>query len=612
MENKQIRYLNLLANNYPTKEAVIEEIINLKMILSMPKGTEYFISDIHGEDVKFRRILNNCSGVIQDKIETIFKDLSKEKQAALKMLIYEPEKTIISIDKAEYYHENLIYLVILAKELSAKYTRSKLKKMFNQRYDYLLDELLNGQNIKDENQYLEIIEILSTVDKCGSFLIELCNLIKKLAVDTLHILGDLYDRGPRGDKVVEMLKEYHSVDIQWGNHDILMIGAAAGNLCCMAMVVLNAFKYDGLEMLENGYGISLKNVFKAAQILYPDLSTRKACQKVMAIIMFKLEGQIILKHPEYQLDDKLYLDKIKEDKIRINDQEYLLKDTDFPTVDGNDPYQLNELEKDLIQDLEKRFKHSERLHDHTKFLLNHGSVYKICNNNLLFHGCIPLDFKGQFITINLNKKDLKGKEYLDYLDHQVRMGYLENNENAIDLYWFLWSGRLSPFCGRDLKHFIRMFVDDKQLEIEKSNAYYGYLDDENVCTMILNEFSLTDGHIINGHTPVKIKDGQSPSKANGKLLVIDGGFSPKYYNQTGNSGYTLISDSYGLVLRSHCHEISWQTTLKDEVIEKYTHRLLIRDCDNGKEISQTLIELEMLLQAYRNGIILENKNYYLK
>lgn len=609
METKQIRYLNLLANNYPTKEVVIEEIINLKMILSMPKGTEYFISDIHGEDVKFRRILNNCSGVIQDKIETIFKDLSKEKQTALKMLIYEPEKTIISIDKAEYYHENLIYLVILAKELSAKYTRSRLKRMFNQSYSYLLDELLNGQNFKDEQQYLEIIEILSTVDKCGSFLIELCNLIKKLAVDTLHILGDLYDRGPRGDKVVEMLKEYHSVDIQWGNHDVLMIGAAANNLCCMAMVVLNAFKYDSLEMLENGYGISLKNVFKTAQIIYPNLPIKKACQKLMAIIMFKLEGQLIIKHPEYQLNDKLYLDKIIGDKIIIDDQEYLLKDAFLPTIDSNDPYQLNELETALVQDLDTRFKHSEKLHNHIKFLLNHGSIYKISNNNLLFHGCIPLDFKGQFVEVKLNNQVLKGKGYLDYLEHQVRMGYLEKNQAAIDLYWFLWSGRLSPFCGRDLKHFIRMFVADESLGIEKSNAYYGYLNDEQVCQMILNEFSLTTGHIINGHTPVKIKDGQSPVKANGKLLVIDGGFSPKYYDQTGNSGYTLISDSYGMVLRSHCHEISWQTTLKDEVIEKYSHRLLIRDCDNGKDIIQTLKELELLLQAYRDGTLLENKHY---
>ena len=606
MEIRQTAYLELLANRYPSREAVIEEIINLKMILSMPKGTEYFISDIHGEDIKFRRILNNCSGVIQDKIETIFKDLSKEKQTALCMLIYEPEKTIEKVKKQNnwnYYYENLIYLVLLAKELSSKYTRSKLKKMFSKQYAYLFDELLNGQNIKNNEQYHEIIEILATVDKCYSFLIEMCNLIKKLAVDQLHILGDLYDRGPRGDKVIDLLKTYHSVDIQWGNHDILMIGAAAGNKCCIAMVVLNAFKYDSLEMIENGYGISLKKVFQEARSLYTDMSMIAACKKLMAIIMFKLEGQIIMAHPEYQLNDKLYLDKIINNKIKINNHLYSLNDSDFKTIDPVCPYQLNDIETEIIQELNKNFKNSPKLHNHIKFLLNNGSVYKICNHNLLFHGCIPLDFYGNFIPVDLGNQKLAGKKYFDYLDRKIRSGYFEKDKDAIDLYWFLWSGRLSPFCGRDLKHFIRMFVNDPKLGKERSNAYYMYLNDENVCMKILKEFSINNGHIINGHTPVKIKDGQSPVKANGKLVVIDGGFSPQYYNQTGNSGYTLISDSYGLMLRSHCHEITWQTTLKDELIEKYSKRLLIKDCDNGKRIMERIKDLELLLQAYRDGVI---------
>lgn len=603
MEISQTVYLELLANKYPSREAVIEEIINLKMILSMPKGTEYFISDIHGEDIKFRHILNNCSGVIQDKIETIFKDLSKEKKTALCMLIYEPEKTIRKQNNWNYYHENLIYLVVLAKELSSKYTRSKLKKMFNKQYAYLFDELLNGQNIKNNEQYYEIIDILAAVDKCYSFLIEMCNLIKKLAVDQLHILGDLYDRGPRGDKIIDLLKTYHSVDIQWGNHDILMIGAAAGNECCVAMVVLNAFKYDNLEMIENGYGINLKRVFQEAKILYPNIPIMSACKKLMAIIMFKLEGQIIMAHPEYQLDDKLYLDKIIGNMIKIDNHLYSLNDCDFKTIDPSCPYKLNEIETKVIQELNKNFKNSYRLHDHIRFLLNNGSVYKICNHNLLFHGCIPLDFYGNFISVDLDNQKLFGKKYFDYLDRKIRSGYLEKDKYAIDLYWFLWSGRLSPFCGRDLKYFTRMFVDDSKLGKERSNAYYMYLNDENICMKILKEFSINNGHIINGHTPVKIKDGQSPVKANGKLVVIDGGFSPQYYNQTGNSGYTLISDSYGLMLRSHCHEITWQTTLKDELIEKYPKRLLIKDCDNGKRIIQRIKELKLLLQAYRDGII---------
>lgn len=369
------------------------------------------------------------------------------------------------------------------------------------------------------------------------------------------------------------------------------------------MVVLNAFKYDSLEMIENGYGISLKKVFQEARSLYPDMSMIAACKKLMAIIMFKLEGQIIMAHPEYQLNDKLYLDKIINNKIKINNHLYSLNDSDFKTIDPACPYQLNDIETEIIQELNKNFKNSPKLHNHIKFLLNNGSVYKICNHNLLFHGCIPLDFYGNFIPVDLGNQKLAGKKYFDYLDRKIRSGYFEKDKDAIDLYWFLWSGRLSPFCGRDLKHFIRMFVDDPKLGKERSNAYYMYLNDENVCMKILKEFSINNGHIINGHTPVKIKDGQSPVKANGKLVVIDGGFSPQYYNQTGNSGYTLISDSYGLMLRSHCHEITWQTTLKDELIEKYSKRLLIKDCDNGKRIMERIKDLELLLQAYRDGVI---------
>ena len=592
------RYFELLAKQFPDAKSIVTEIMNLHRILSLPKGTEYFMSDIHGEYEKFGYILNNCSGVIQDTIEDIFKELSLQEQTELCLLIYIPQETLSTIQQNQidqFCQVNLLRLVQLARYLSAKYTRSRVRKYFPKEYAYILDELLSGFQTE------EMIKTLIHIDKCCSFLIAMCDLIKRLAVSHLHILGDLYDRGARGDKVVDMLQTYHSVDIQWGNHDILIIGAAAGNLCCIAMVVLNAFKYKHLEMLENGYGICLRHVFNNSQVLYPELSDMEACYKTMAILMFKLEGQLIIEYPEYQLDDKLYLDKIKGNQLYLNHHSYPLKDSYFPTIDSNNPYHLCETEKIIIENLQESFMESQKLHNHVQFLLERGSVYHISNNILLYHGCIPLDFCGRFITVEFNHQKYQGKAYLDFIDRMIRKGYHQREKYAVDFYWYLWCGRLSPLCGRNLKQFIRMFVDDGKLGIEESNAYYMHLDNEDICDMILKEFSIKKGHIVNGHTPVKIKEGQSPIKAQGKMLIIDGGFSPQYYHETGNSGYTLISDSTSLRLRSHCHEISWQTTLKDQIIESYSPSLYIKDCDTGHILEQQIKDLLYLLEAYRQG-----------
>lgn len=613
-------YLKLLAKDYPTKEEVIKEIINLKAILNLPKGTEYFISDIHGEAEQFYHILNNCSGIIKEQVEKNFSFLTQQVQSELCFLVYYPKLKIsqvkkTNIDMKKWYRDYLHYLIVLAKVLSVNYTRSRVRKLFPKAYSYILDELLHMQKSNDYNtdQYYEsIIESLIEEDQCYSFLISICQLIKKLAVDQLHIVGDIFDRGPRPDEIVDMLIDYHNVDIQWGNHDILWMGAASLNPVCIAGVVFNSIKYHNSQVLEMGYGISLRKLYILAKRLYPDLNQHDAALNTIAMIMFKLEDQLIKKHPEYQMDDKLYLDKINNDTIEVNHIKYHLDQNLFSTILKEAPKnKLNNVEKDIIQDLINSFQNSKRLHKHINFIYEKGSLYKIQNNNLIYHGCIPLTKNGKLKSVRFEGCVLKGKEYFDFLDKKIRKAYYSGNQNCIDLMWFLWSSSLSPLCGRNVKYFEHFYIKELKCSHEENDHYYTMIQDKQIVDMILHEFGIEDGAIINGHIPIKVIQGESPIRCNGKVIIIDGGFCKAYHEKTGTSGYTLVYDSKELSLRMH----KGFENLKDTIgfnndiislklkIKSFEKRKLILDCDNGKKIKKELKSLHDLLEAYRDGSI---------
>ena len=618
MENK-IEYLRLLAKEYPSKEEVIKEIINLKAILKLPKGTEYFISDIHGEAQQFYHILNNCSGIIKEQVGIHFSFLNEKEKSELCFLVYYPKIKISQIkqinnDMKAWYKKHLRYLITLAKILSVQYTRSKVRKLFPEAYSYILDELLHMQKNQEydtESYYNSIIESLIEEDECYSFLISVCQLIKKLAVDQLHIVGDLFDRGPRPDDIVDMLMEYHNVDIQWGNHDILWMGAASLNPVCVAGVVFNSIKYHNSQVLEMGYGISLRKLYILAKKIYPDFNQHDAAMNTIAMIMFKLEDQLLSKHPEYQMNDKLYLRKVNGDDIEINHVHYHLDKRLFSSVCKENPNKLTETEKDIIKDLMSSFQNSQRLHKHIDYIYKHGSLYKVQNNNLIYHGCIPLTSTGQLQSVTLGKRVLKGKSYFDFLDREVRKAYYEKNQESIDLMWFLWSSHLSPLCGRNVKYFEHFYIEELKQSYEENDHYYTMIKNEQVVDMILEEFGIKEGSIINGHIPIKVVQGESPIRCNGKVVIIDGGFCKAYHEKTGISGYTLIYDSKELSLRMHGgfddlkNAIIYNNDMTSSklMVRSFKQHILIEDCDNGKKIKHDLKKLKELLEAYRDGTI---------
>ena len=622
------RYLELLAEKYPTEQAVSREIINLTAILSLPKGTEHFMSDLHGEYEAFCHILNNCSGVIREKVDLLFGEtLSDFDREEICTLIYYPVEKLELVRKEgknneEWYRATLGELIDIARLLSSKYTRSKVRKAMPKEYAYILDELIHVQKDEDDNQVVyhrNILDTLLELDNADEFIEVLAGLIKRLAVDHLHIVGDIFDRGACADRIMDLLMQYHSLDIEWGNHDILWMGAAAGSKACIATVVRNNLKYNNTKILENSYGISLRNLALFAEKIYPSEEPMKAALKAISVMLFKLEGQVILRNPDYNMTDKLLLHKVNVEKqtVEIDGTEYAIKEEAFPTVnfdsgDMEDIYQLSEEEEQVMEGLRMAFVNSIRLRQHIDFLYQRGSMYRIFNGNLLYHGCVPLDESGNLEGVAFGKKRYHGREYLDYAERIARRAWSKDaRQKDRDFMWYLWCGRKSPLSGRNIKTFERTYVLDENTWFEQSNPYYKFYHEEKICNMILHEFGLYSerSHIINGHTPVRTSKGEHPVRAEGKLLVIDGGFCKSYHKTTGIAGYTLISNSHGIRIKSHQPFQSVYAALtenkdiesKSELVQTEKERLMVRDTDSGKKIKEDIDGLKMLLQAYRNG-----------
>ena len=650
---ENLHYLKMLARQYPTVQAACTEIINLQAILNLPKGTEHFISDVHGEHEAFLHILNSASGVVREKLDQIFStSVSKSDLDQLATVIYYPKEKLEEIsaeteDMREWYRITLHRLIELCREVSSKYTRSKVRKAMPAEYAYIIDELIHTHyEDSDKRDYYEnIISTIIDVDRAPNFLAQLCELIKCLAVDRLHIVGDIFDRGPRADVIMDSLMNYHSVDIQWGNHDILWMGAASGSRTLVATVLANSLRYNNLEVVETGYGISLRPLATFAAEIYRDcnveqfqvkLSGDDAAQytekdkllsarmyKAVSVILFKLEGQKILRNPSFRMDDRLLLDKIDyENKcITIGDQTYPLEDTDFPTVDPADPYALTQEEERMIQQMTWSFRHSEKLQRHARFLYSKGSLYRVFNGNLLFHGCIPMSEDGELLKFSIGCDNLSGKAFLDYADSTARKAFYDKygtaeREAGMDFLWFLWAGRNSPIFGRDrMTTFERRLIRDESTWTEPKNAYYTLYNDPAVCDRILKEFGLEGPHchIINGHVPVKAQKGESPLKSGGKLLVIDGGFCKAYQKTTGIAGYTLIYDSHCLRLVSHEPFVGRDEAIRgnrditstSQVFERLEQRMKIDQTDVGRQLREQIKDLMALLSAYRNGEIAE-------
>lgn len=614
-------WMKLLKEKYPTKQAVCREIINLTAIINLPKGTEHFMSDIHGEYEAFLHIMNNCSGVIREKVRMLFSEnLSVREQKEICTLIYYPREVMnrkrsLNELSEDWYRLMLNYLLEIAKTVSSKYTRSKVRKALPKEFGDIIDELLHFMPDEDDNQiryHRQILDTIIGIENSEEFIIALAELIKRLAVDHLHIVGDIFDRGGDADKILDLLMEYHSLDIEWGNHDILWMGAACGNEASIATVVKNNIKYNNIQILESGYGISLRSLVLFAEQAYPNMDVMKAAQKALSVMLFKLEGQIIKRHPEYNMEDRLLLDKIDyETKAVVSENAtYSLEDTDFPTVDKENPYELTEGEKRVIQDLKFSFLNSHRLQKHIDFLFEKGCMYKKFNENLLYHGCIPLDEQGNFDGIEIDGNIYMGKAYLDYAERivrDVRKG--EAGEQELDFMWYLWTGKKSPLCGRNIKTFERTFIQDKKAWKEPTDPYYKFYHTEKTCNMILREFGLFSplSHIINGHTPVKTVEGEEPVRANGKLIVIDGGFSQAYHKTTGIAGYTLIYNSHGMRIKAHQPFESVEKVLEENkdieststMFETEADRIMVGDTDEGKEIKEEIEMLKKLLEVYR-------------
>lgn len=621
---ERAKYLSLLAEQYPTFQALCTEIINLNAILNLPKGTEHFMSDIHGEYEAFCHILNNCSGVIREKVRLWLGDqLSQQEAAELCTLIYYPQEKLRLLRDAgvttdEWYRETLSQLVYLARQLSSKYTRSKVRKAMPEEYAFILDELLHAQTDEDDNQQLYhqmIVTTLLDIKNGNAIITALAGLIKRLAVDRLHVVGDIFDRGPRADSILDMLMQHHSVDIEWGNHDILWMGAASGSLCCIAAVVRNCLAYHNMQILENGYGIPLRPLALFAEKLYPNLTPEEAALEAISIMMFKLEGQLIRRNPSFGMEDRLLLQRIspEDGTVEMDGRLWPIRPKALPTIDWNDPYALTQEEEAVILELQDAFQHSLRLHSHVEFLYNRGRLYRRYNSNLLFHGCIPLDENGQFLIKHLGNQDLSGRTLMDYADSMARTAFFTGRQDALDFMWYLWCGDDSPLCGRKIKTFARYFIPDEEAWHEPRNPYYAYYNDEQVCQRMLEAFDLPspESRIINGHTPIRVTHGESPIKAGGRLIVIDGGFCKAYQKATGIAGYTLIANSHGMRIMSH----QPFTTLEDALeanrdirsqsfdFAVYPSRQMVRDTDSGQKLQERIDDLLDLLSACRAGLI---------
>ncbi len=618
--------LSLLADSFPTQQSLYTEIINLKAILNLPRGTEHFISDVHGEYETFCHILNNCSGILREKAERLFQDeMPSAELNNLLTLIYYPAEKLARLKARQalpypWYADTIARLVRLSRDLSSKYTRSKVRKAMPPDYAYILDELLHAQPDEDNNQLMYHQNILDTMIRLGSgdeFIIALCTLIKRLAVDKLHIVGDIYDRGPHAERVMDLLIQYHAVDFEWGNHDILWMGAACGNEACVAGAVRNSLAYGNLSILESGYGISLRALTLFAQETYPTLPLPEAMVHAITVIMFKLEGQLIRRNPAFHMEDRLLLHRIDRDAMccRLDSGDFAIRPLPLPTVDAADAYRLTLDEEQVMRGLRSQFKHSERLQRHVDFLYRHGKLYRTANGNLLFHGCVPMREDGGFTVAVFNGKPYSGRSLMQFHEDQIRLAHEQHTPDAVDLLWYLWCAENSPVCGRRTKTFERVFLTDEHTWHEPVNAYYRHCESESVCVDLLREFGLEspEARIINGHTPIRVKDGESPIKANGKLIVIDGGICRSIQQRTGIAGYTLIANSHGLRISAHQPFTSIAAALdgNDDIhsdsqeFMRYQKRVMVSDTDNGRAIKRRIAVLEKLLEAYRKGWIQE-------
>lgn len=654
LNDNERKYLKELARTYPNRSSALSEIINLNAILNLPKGTEHFMSDLHGEHEAFLHIRANASGVIRRKVDLLFsRTLTLSERAELSTLIYYPEEKLDEItdgrkDLNDWYSVTLGRLLEVCRLVSSKYTRSKVRKHLKrtaQGYDYIIDELLNNDYdaVNKEQYYANILKSIVEADAARELITAVCAAIKSMVIDHLHIVGDIFDRGPRADIIIDELAKETSIDIQWGNHDVLWMGAAAGSKTCIATVLNNSITYKNLDVVEIGYGISLRSLSLFANEVYAhsDVSNYMPkgnsdgdffqkdddilvarMHKAISVIQFKLEGQIILRNPEFNMNHRLLLDKIDYENgtVNIDGKTYKLKDTDFPTVDRENPYELTDGENEVMQYLKNAFMRSEKLQKHASFLFEKGEIYTVFNRNLLFHGCIPLNDDGSFMSFPL-AKGKSGKAFMDFCDRTARQGYFskegsEARQRGMDFLWFLWCGKDSPLCARKkIATFERLLLDDTTTWEEPKNAYYRCWNDEKTVNMILEEFSLGGerSHIINGHIPVQRIKGEEPVKANGKLILIDGGFCRAYQPATGIAGYTLIYNAEGMRISAHEPFRGVHNAIKDNadivsetvIFEQAADKIRVKDTDIGKGLSEKISDLTHLLECFESGSIKE-------
>jgi len=651
------KYLRLLAKEYPTAAKTVTEIINLEAIMNLPKATEHFISDLHGEFDAVQHVLRNGSGNVKEKIKEIFQGrLSTREMNQLATIVYYPEEKIDVIVESleseeeinEFYSLTLSRITELCAFTVSKYTRSKVRKSLPEDYAYIIEELLFKDTIMTNkgDYYDEIIKTVISLDRAAELITAISFVIQRLVVDHIHVVGDVYDRGPYPDKIIDTLMDGHELDIQWGNHDVLWMGAASGSAACMANVIRISARYNNLEIVEDAYGISLRPLITFAEMVYtedrngpfmPKISLEDEgkifpeeirqitkMNQAISVIQFKLEGEIIQRHPEYDMADRMVLNFIDYERgmVTLDGQEHELLCNYFPTIDPADPYKLTSEEKFVVDKLMTGFLNSERLQKHTQFLLSKGSMYLTYNDNLLYHGCVPLNPDGTFMAMSINNMKYSGKALLDKYEDVLRKGYLnredeKRNIRCLDLIWYLWEGKASSLFGKDrMTTFERLYVADKETHIEKKNLYYELRNNPEMSCMILTEFGLDPckGHIINGHTPVKEKIGENPMKAGGKLIVIDGGFSKAYQSTTGLAGYTLLYNSFGMQLVSHQPFTSRQDAVENEkdiistrrVVDKELERKTVRETDVGRRLTQQVTDLQQLLRAYKEGDIVED------
>lgn len=627
--DRSMKYLSLLSQQFPTQQAAFTEIINLQAILNLPKGTEHFMSDLHGEYEAFMHILNNCSGVVREHVDEAFGDeLTETEKADLCTLIYYPHEKLALVraahqDSPTWTKQTLNRLIAVTRRLSSRYTRSKVRKAIPHDFAYIIDELLHTH--PDENNYRVRYHerILDSILETGStedFIAALAELIKVLAVDHIHLVGDIYDRGGGAAKIVDRLIacKHQRTDIQWGNHDLLWMGAAAGEEACVVSVLRNNLRYGNYEILENDYGISLRGLVAFADRTYRAGERITPLIKAISVLLFKLEGQIIQRHPEFDMEERLLLGRIDKEAgtVVIDGETWPLVTRDFPTLDPEHPYELTPEERRIVDKLVAEFTSSDHLRQHVEFLFRNGSMYLVRNGNLLFHGCVPLNEDGTFASMNCEGTWRSGRDYLDFCDEIARRAWRDRDRSALDWLWYLWIGFRSPASGRYVKTFERSYIEDKSTWEEPMDPYFTLTHEPSACDTVMREFGVApeSGHIINGHTPVKTGSGEKPIRADGKLLVIDGGFCAAYHPKTGIAGYTLISSSRGMRLKAHEAFKSVEAALAHNAdIQSETtrfasasRRIMVSDTDTGAEIREQIGDLRLLLDAYRTGALPEH------